>query len=141
SKARLKKLVKDELLADAKKFGDARRSPLVARGAAQALSETDLAPSEPMTVVLSEKGWVRAAKGHDVDAAAMNYRDGDELLASTRTRSNQLVAFLDSSGRSYSTVVHGLPSARGNGEPLTARFSPAAKTSFQAIASGDNDQR
>src|SRR5690606_27507669 len=71
SKARLKKLVKDELLADAKKFGDARRSPLVARGAAQALSETDLAPSEPMTVVLSEKGWVRAAKGHDVDAAAM----------------------------------------------------------------------
>ncbi|MGY0798220.1 DNA topoisomerase IV subunit A [Lysobacter sp. A286] len=141
SNRKLKKLVKDELLADAKKFGDDRRSPLVARGAAQALSETDLAPSEPMTVVLSEKGWVRAAKGHDVDAATMNYRDGDQLLASTRTRSNQQVAFLDSSGRSYSTVVHGLPSARGNGEPLTARFSPAAKTSFQAIASGDNDQR
>ncbi|HEU4773162.1 MAG TPA: DNA topoisomerase IV subunit A [Lysobacter sp.] len=141
SKAKLKKLVKDELLADAKKFGDARRSPLVARGAAQALSETDLAPSEPMTVVLSEMGWVRAAKGHDVDAAAMNYREGDELLVATRTRSNQQVAFLDSTGRSYSTVVHTLPSARGNGEPLTVRFSPAPKTAFQAIASGDNDQR
>ena len=141
SKAKLKKLVKDELLADAKKFGDARRSPLVSRGAAQALSETDLAPSEPMTVVLSEKGWVRAAKGHDVDAAAMNYREGDSLLAFTRSRSNQQVAFLDSSGRSYSTVVHGLPSARGNGDPLTARFAPAPKTSFLALASGENDQR
>ncbi|WP_222564920.1 DNA topoisomerase IV subunit A [Novilysobacter antarcticus] len=141
SKAKLKKLVKDELLADAKKFGDARRSPLVERGAAQALSETDLAPSEPMTVVLSEKGWVRAAKGHDVDAAAMNYREGDSLLAFTRARSNHQVAFLDSAGRSYSTVVHGLPSARGNGDPLTARFSPAGKSSFQALASGDNDQR
>lgn len=141
SKARLKKLVKDELLADAKKFGDARRSPLVARGAAQALSETDLAPSEPMTVVLSKMGWARAAKGHDVDAAAMNYREGDSLLAFARARSNQQVAFLDSTGRSYSTVVHGLPSARGNGEPLTARFSPAPKSSFQTLASGDNDQR
>ena len=141
SKAKLKKLVKDELLADAKKFGDARRSPLVARGAAQALSETDLAPSEPMTVVLSKMGWARAAKGHDVDAAAMNYREGDSLLSFARARSNQQVAFIDSTGRSYSTVVHGLPSARGNGEPLTARFSPAPKTSFQALVSGENDQR
>lgn len=141
SKAKLKKLVKDELLADAKKFGDARRSPLVARGAAQALSETDLAPSEPMTVVLSKMGWARAAKGHEVDAAAINYREGDSLLAFARARSNQQVAFLDSTGRSYSTVVHGLPSARGNGEPLTARFSPAPKSSFQTLASGDNDQR
>jgi len=94
-----------------------------------------------MTVVLSEKGWVRAAKGHDVDAAAMNYREGDSLLAFTRTRSNHQVAFLDSAGRSYSTVVHGLPSARGNGDPLTARFSPAGKSSFQAVASGENDQQ
>ncbi len=141
SNAKLKKLVKDELLADAKKFGDARRSPLVARGAAQALSETDLAPSEPMTVVLSKMGWARAAKGHEVDAAGMNYREGDSLLAFTRARSNQQVAFLDSTGRSYSTVVHGLPSARGNGEPLTARFSPAPKASFQTLTSGENDQR
>ena len=141
SKAKLKKLVKDELLADAKKFGDARRSPLVARGAAQALAETDLVASEPMTVVLSEKGWVRAAKGHDIDAAALSYREGDGLLGATRARSTQQVAFLDSSGRSYSTAVHTLPSARGNGEPLTGRFSPAPGAAFQALASGDSDAR
>jgi len=141
SKAKLKKLVKDELIADAKKFGDERRSPLVARGAAQALDDTELVPSEPMTVVISEKGWVRAAKGHDVEAGALSYRDGDALLASVRTRSTQQVAFLDSTGRSYSTVVHTLPSARGNGEPLTGRFAPAAGASFQAMASGDDDTR
>ncbi|MFD0737783.1 DNA topoisomerase IV subunit A [Lysobacter koreensis] len=141
SKAKLKKLVKDELLADAKKFGDPRRSPLVARGAAQALSETELVPSEPMTVVLSQKGWVRAAKGHDIDAATLSYRDGDGLLGSAKARSTQQVAFLDSTGRSYSTIVHGLPSARGNGEPLTGRFSLAPGASFQALASGDNDSR
>ncbi|RMH91113.1 DNA topoisomerase IV subunit A [Lysobacter pythonis] len=141
SKARLKKLIKDELLADAKKFGDARRSPLVAREAAQALDETDLVASEPVTIVLSEKGWVRAAKGHDVDAAALSYREGDGLLAAVRGRSNQQVAFLDSNGRSYSTTAHTLPSARGNGEPLTGRFSPAAGANFRALASGENDAR
>ncbi|HEY5782587.1 MAG TPA: DNA topoisomerase IV subunit A [Lysobacter sp.] len=141
SKAKLKKLIKDELLADAKKFGDARMSPLVARGAAQALSETELVTSEPMTVVLSEKGWVRAAKGADVDASALSYREGDELLGAVKSRSTQQVAVLDSTGRAYSTVVHSLPSARGNGEPLTGRFSPAPGASFQALASGDNDTR
>ena len=141
SKAKLKRLIKEELLADAKKFGDARRSPLVAREAAQALSETDLAPSEPMTVVLSRKGWVRAAKGLDVDAGALNYREGDALLASAPARSNQQVAFLDSTGRSYSTIVHSLPSARGNGEPLTGRFSPAAGASFETLASGTDEDR
>ncbi|WP_024890456.1 DNA topoisomerase IV subunit A [Luteimonas huabeiensis] len=141
SKAKLKKLIKDELLADAKKYGDARRSPLVAREAAQALAETDLVPSEPVTVVLSAKGWVRAAKGHDVDAASLSYREGDQLLAAVRGRSTQAVAFLDSAGRSYSTVAHSLPSARGNGEPLTGRFSPAAGASFQALATGDADTR
>ena len=141
SKAKLKKLVKDELLADAKKFGDERRSPLVQRGAAQAIDETELVPSEPMTVVLSEKGWIRAAKGHDVDAAGLSYREGDSLLGAVKSRSTQQVAFLDSTGRSYSTAVHTLPSARGNGEPLTGRFSPAAGASFQALASGDTDTR
>lgn len=141
SKAKLKKLIKDELLADAKKFGDARRSPLVARGAAQALAETELVASEPMTVVMSEKGWIRAAKGHDVDAATLSYREGDSLLAAVKGRSTQQVAFLDSTGRSYSTLAHSLPSARGNGEPLTGRFSPAAGASFQALATGDNDAR
>src|SRR3546814_9963015 len=81
-----------------------------------------------MTIVLSEKGWVRAAKGHDVDAATLPYRDGDGLLAAVRGRSTQQVAFLDSNGRSYSTLAHSLPSARGNGEPLTGRFSPAARS-------------
>ena len=141
SKARLKKLVKDELLADAKKYGDARRSPLVVREAAQALDETELVPSEPVTVVLSEKGWVRAAKGHDVDAAGLSYREGDGLLAAVRSRSTWQVAFIDSQGRSYSTVAHSLPSARGNGEPLTGRFSPAPGASFQALASGEADSR
>ncbi|KAF1698413.1 DNA topoisomerase IV subunit A [Pseudoxanthomonas jiangsuensis] len=141
SAARLKKLVKDELLADAKKFGDERRSPLVQRGAAQAIDETELVPSEPVTVVLSEKGWIRAAKGHDVDAAGLSYREGDGLLAAVRARSTWQVAFLDSQGRSYSTAAHSLPSARGNGEPLTGRFSPAAGAAFQAMASGENEAR
>lgn len=141
SKAKLKKLIKDELQADAKKFGDARRSPLVQRQAAQAIDETELVPSEPMTVVLSEKGWVRAAKGHDVDAAALSYREGDGVLAATRARSTQQVAFLDSDGRAYSTLVHTLPSARGNGEPLTGRFSPAPGTRFVTLASAEPAQR
>jgi topoisomerase-4 subunit A len=141
SKAKLRKLVKDELLADAKKFGDARRSPLVEREAAQAMSETELVPSEPVTVVLSKKGWVRAAKGHDVDAAGLSYREGDGLLQAARGRSTQQVAFLDSTGRSYSTLAHTLPSARGNGEPLSGRFSPPAGAGFVGLAVADNDQR
>ncbi len=141
SKAKLKKLIKEELLADAKKYGDARRSPLVAREAAQALAETELVASEPVTIVLSEKGWVRAAKGHDIDATTLSYREGDRLLAAVKGRSTQQVAFLDSTGRSYSTLAHTLPSARGNGEPLTGRFSPAPGASFQALASGGNDDR
>ncbi len=141
NKAKLKKLIKDELLADAKKFGDARRSPLVSRGAAQALAETELVASEPMTIVLSQKGWIRAAKGHDIDADTLSYRDGDGLLAAVRGRSNQQVAFIDSAGRGYSTPVHTLPSARGNGEPLTGRFTPAPGASFQAMASGESNAR
>ncbi len=141
SKAKLKKLIRDELTADAKKFGDARRSPLVQRGAAQAIDETELVPSEPMTVVLSEKGWIRAAKGHDMDPSTLNYREGDALLGFARARSTQQVAFLDSEGRAYSTAIHTLPSARGNGEPLTGRFSPAAGSAFMTLASGENATR
>ena len=141
SKAKLRKLIKDELLADAKKFGDARMSPLVAREAAQAIDETELVASEPMTVVLSEKGWIRAAKGHDVDAAALSYRDGDGLLCAVRGRSTLQVAFFDATGRSYSALTHTLPSARGNGEPLTGRFSPPAGAGFQTMATGGNDDR
>ena len=141
SQARLKKLIKDELLADAKKYGDARRSPLVQRGAAQALDETELVASEPVTVVLSTKGWVRAAKGHDIDASTLSYREGDALAEAVRGRSNQQVAFVDSTGRAYSTAAHTLPSARGNGEPLTGRFSPPAGASFTGLATGEESQR
>ncbi|MBW8367091.1 MAG: DNA topoisomerase IV subunit A [Arenimonas sp.] len=141
SKAKLKKQVKDELLADAKKFGDARRSPLVQRDAAQAISESDLVPSEPVTVVLSKKGWIRSAKGHDVEAGALSYRDGDGLLQAVKGRSTQQVAFLDSTGRSYSALAHTLPSARGNGDPLSGRFSPPAGASFVGVAVADNEAR
>ncbi|MEP6899440.1 MAG: DNA topoisomerase IV subunit A, partial [Rhodanobacter sp.] len=141
SPAKLKSLIKDELRADAAKFGDDRRSPLVQRDAAQALDESALVVSEPVTVVLSQKGWARAAKGHDIDADGLNYREGDGLLAVVKARTTQQVAFIDSTGRSYSTPAHTLPSARGNGEPLTGRFSPTAGASFDAVIAGDNDTR
>ena len=141
SKAKLKRLIREELLADANKYGDARRSPLIERQAAQALSETELVPSEPITVVLSQKGWVRAAKGHEVDAAGLAYREGDALLQAARGRSTQQVAFLDSSGRAYSTAAHGLPSARGNGEPLTGRFALPAGARFVGVAIAEPEQR
>lgn len=141
SNAKLKKLLKDELLADAKKFGDARRSPLVARQAAQAIDETELVPSEPVTIVLSQKGWIRAAKGHDVDPAGLSYREGDALQSFARGRSNQQAAFLDSTGRAYSTSAHTLPSARGNGEPITGRFTLPAGAQMVATLAAENDQR
>jgi topoisomerase IV subunit A len=141
SPAKLKGLIKEELRADAAKFGDDRRSPLVQREAAQALDESALVASEPVTVVLSQKGWARAAKGHDIDAEGLNYREGDGLLATVKARTTQQVAFIDSTGRSYSTPAHTLPSARGNGEPLTGRFSPVAGASFDAVIAGDNDTR
>ena len=139
SKAKLKKLIKDELTQDAEDHGDPRRSPLVERGAAQALSITELTPSEPVTVVLSEKGWVRSAKGHDVDAANLSYREGDRLQVAVTGRSNQQVAFLDSTGRSYAAAVHALPSARGNGEPLTGRFAPPPGARFEGAVVGPED--
>ncbi|KZV14985.1 putative DNA gyrase subunit A, chloroplastic/mitochondrial [Dorcoceras hygrometricum] len=141
SPAKLKNLIKDELRADAEKYGDARRSPLVEREAAQALDESALVASEPVTVVLSQKGWIRAAKGHDIDAEGLSYREGDGLLAVARARTTQQVAVIDSTGRSYSTPAHTLPSARGNGEPLTGRFTPPGGASFDALAAGDNDTR
>ncbi|THG72181.1 DNA topoisomerase IV subunit A [Pseudomonas sp. A-1] len=133
SESKLKKLVRQELLADAEKYGDERRSPLVARAEARALSETDLLPAEPVTVVLSEKGWVRCAKGHDIDAAGLSYKAGDAFKAAAPGRSNQFAVFLDSTGRSYSLAAHSLPSARGQGEPLTGRLSPPAGASFDCV--------
>ncbi len=141
SASKLTALLRDELLEDVDKYGDDRRSRLVERQAAQALKETDLVPAEPVTVILSENGWVRAAKGHEIDAAELNYRAGDAYLASVRGRSNQSVCFLDSSGRSYSLTAHELPSARGLGEPLTGRFSPPAGAVFRSLVVAAPEQR
>lgn len=141
SKAKLQAQIKEEIRADAETHGDARRSPLVERETARALDQSALVADEPVTVVLSAKGWIRAAKGHDVDADNLNYRGDDHLAAWTRARTNQHVAILDSTGRSYTTPTHTLPSARGNGEPLSGRFSPPAGASFDAVATGNNDTR
>jgi topoisomerase-4 subunit A len=137
SPAKLKSLIKDELRSDAEKYGDKRRAPIVEREVAQALDESALVVSEPITVVLSTKGWVRAAKGHDIDALALGYREGDSFHNAAKGKTTQNVAFIDSSGRSYSTPAHTLPSARGNGEPLTGRFAPAPGARFDAVAIAD----
>ncbi|APZ42387.1 DNA topoisomerase IV subunit A [Acidihalobacter ferrooxydans] len=141
SRGRLKRLIKREIQADAETYGDPRRSPIVARTAARALDETAMLPSEPVTVVLSKMGWVRAAKGHDVDAANLQYKSGDAFHAAIEGRSNQTVAFLDSTGRCYSLAVHGLPSARGQGEPLTGRFTPPSGAHFVGMALGADEDR
>ena len=140
SKQRMKTLIRKELAADAEKFGDERRSPIVSRDAAEAMDESELTPSEPVTVVLSEKGWVRSAKGHEINPAELNYKAGDGFRQSVRLRSNQQAIFLDSTGRSYSLAAHTLPSARGQGEPLTGRFNPPAGQDFIAVLGGDPEQ-
>ncbi|MCG8488948.1 MAG: DNA topoisomerase IV subunit A [Chromatiales bacterium] len=140
SKQRMRTLIRKELQADAEKYGDDRRSPIVEREAAEALDETDLTPSEAVTVVLSEMGWARTAKGHEIDPTGLNYRAGDGFLAATRLRSNQQAVFLDSNGRSYSLPAHTLPSARSQGEPLTGRLSPATGATFKAVIGGDSQQ-
>lgn len=122
SDRRLKTLIKKEILDDAETYGDPRRSPIVEREAAQAMDESALIASDPITVVLSSMGWVRAAKGHDVDAEKLNYRAGDSARSAAKGKSNQLAVFLDSTGRAYTLAAHTLPSARGQGEPLTGRF-------------------
>jgi len=139
SKARLRKQVRDELVKDAEEFGDKRRSPIVEREAAKALDATALIPSEPVTVVLSEKGWIRAGKGHDLDPGALQYKSGDAYLHSARGRSNQLAVVVDSTGRAYSLPAHELPSAKGHGEPLTAFLAPPAGASFIGVMMGEPD--
>ncbi|WP_210247215.1 DNA topoisomerase IV subunit A [Aliikangiella marina] len=140
SKARLKTLVKKEIKEAAEEFGDERRSPIVVREEAKALSETDLMPSEAITLVLSTMGWVRCAKGHDIDAASLNYKSGDGYCASAKGKSNQSAVFLDSTGRSYAIPAHTLPSARGQGEPLTGRLNPIAGATFVDALMGTDEQ-
>ena len=141
SKQRMKTLIKTELLADGEKYGDERRSQLRERLAAQALREEDLVPSEACTVVLSKSGWVRLAKGHEIDATTLNYKAGDEFQHAARGRSNQQAVFLDTSGRAYSLAAHSLPSARGLGDPLTSRFSPAEGGQFLYVITGEAQQK
>jgi topoisomerase-4 subunit A len=139
SPRRLQTLLKHELAKDAETYGDERRSPLVARQAAQAMDETTLVSNEPVTVILSEKGWVRAAKGHDIDPTTLSYKAGDGFLAAAKGKSTQLAIFLDSSGRTYALPAHTLPSARGQGEPLTGRLSPPDGASFVGLMLGNAD--
>lgn len=137
SKTRLKTLIKKELTADAIAYGDDRRSALVSRGEAMAFTENELMTTEPLTIILSEAGWVRAAKGHDVDATTLAYKSGDKLKLADKGRSNQNVVFLDSTGRAYSLQAHTLPSARGMGEPLTGRISPPSGATFPGMIIGE----
>jgi len=137
SKARLRKEVRRELVEDAETYGDDRRSPIIERAAAKALDETALIPSEPVTVILSQKGWVRAAKGHDIDPTGLQYKGGDGFLHASRGRSNQSAVFLDSTGRTYSVAAHSLPSAKGHGEPLSSNVSPPPGASFTGVMMGD----
>ncbi|MFJ3152441.1 DNA topoisomerase IV subunit A [Pseudomonas hunanensis] len=139
SDAKLRKLVRSELIKDAETYGDDRRSPIVARAEAKALSENELMPTEPVTVVLSEKGWVRCAKGHDIDATGLSYKAGDGFKAAAAGRSNQFAVLIDSTGRSYSLAAHSLPSARGQGEPLTGRLTPPPGATFECVLLPDDD--
>jgi len=141
SKQRMKTLIKKEIREDAAKYGDARRSRLIDRAPAQALDETALIPSEPMTIVLSRNGWVRVAKGHEIDPEEMNYKSGDEFAMAARGRSNQLTVFIDSTGKTYALPTHSLPSARGQGEPLSGRLKPADGARFVGVMAGDPEQR
>ena len=141
SKARMRTVVKREIVADAEKYGDARRTEIAEVAEAQAFTERDLLSTEPVTVVLSEKGWARAAKGHDIDAADLSYRSGDAFAASARGKSSDACVFLDSTGRAYLVPPHTLPSARGQGEPLTGRLKTPDGARFVGLVLGEPDVR
>ncbi len=141
SARRLKTLVRKELLAAAEEYGDDRRSPIVIREEAQAFSETDLLSADPVTVVISDKGWIRAAKGHDIDPTALSYKSGDSFKVAAKGKTNQHVILLDSTGRSYALQAHGLPSARGQGEPITGRLNPPPGATFDVALMGNDNQK
>ncbi|MFT5311635.1 MAG: topoisomerase-4 subunit A [Paraglaciecola sp.] len=141
SDKRLKTLIKKEILAAAEIYGDDRRSPIVLRGESKALSEKELIPSETVTVVLSEKGWARCAKGHDVDVEGLSYKAGDSYQASAKGRSNQQAVFMDSSGRTFSCDAHSLPSARSQGEPLTGRFGIVSGKNVEHVVMANDGQQ
>ncbi len=135
----LKALIIEELKEDAKKYGDDRRSPIVQRADAEAINEQDMLPADPVTVVLSEAGWIRCAKGHDVDVENLNYRASDKYLSHAQGKSNQRVYVLDEAGRSYALAINSLPSARGMGEPLSSKLAPANGIGFKQVFIADDD--
>ena len=141
SETRLKTLIKKELTAIADKYGDDRRSPLTSRDEARAFSELELMTADPITVVLSAKGWIRAAKGHDMDPGTLSYKSGDGFKLAAKGKSNQAAVVIDSTGRAYTLATHSLPSARGQGEPLTGRINPPSGATFEGLMMGDNEQR
>ncbi|MCY6395038.1 DNA topoisomerase IV subunit A [Actinobacillus pleuropneumoniae] len=141
SERRLNTLIKKEIQADAKAFASPRRSPLVERAEAKAISESDLTPTEDVTVILSEKGWVRCAKGHDIDVQGLSYRAGDGYLAHAHGRSNQPVVFLDSTGRAYALDPTSLPSARSQGEPLTGKITLPEGATVQQVLMANSDTK
>ncbi|MEO0422387.1 MAG: DNA topoisomerase IV subunit A [Pseudomonadota bacterium] len=138
---RLRRQVREELTADAQEYGDDRRTRLVERPPAKAIDTASLVPTEPVTVVLSERGWIRAAKGHEVDGAALNYKAGDGFLQAARGRSSEQAVFLDSTGRTYCVAAHTMPSARGQGEPLAGRVSAPDGATFRGVLIGPEDTR
>ncbi|PWC13149.1 DNA topoisomerase IV subunit A [Brenneria roseae subsp. americana] len=140
SERKLSNLLKKEIQADAQAYGDERRSPLQERGEAKAMSEHDFVPSEPVTIVLSEMGWVRSAKGHDIDPAGLSYKAGDSFRAAAKGKTNQPVVFIDSTGRSYALDPLTLPSARGQGEPLTGKLTPPPGATIEQVLMAADDQ-
>ena len=138
---KLKELIKKEISSDAEAYGDKRRTKIIEREAAQAIDETQLVVSEPVTVILSQRGWARAAKGHEIDPHTINYKAGDGYLAVAYGRSNQLAMFMDSTGRVYSMLANLLPSARGQGEPLSGRFKPPDGSEFCGVMLGNPEDQ
>ena len=141
SDARLKTLIKRELKAVVEAHGDARRAPLEVREEAKAFSELELTTADPLTIVLSEKGWIRAAKGHDIDPASLSYKSGDGFRFAAHGKSNLPTVVLDSTGRAYTLPTHQLPSARGQGEPLTGRINPPSGATFEGLLTGAESDR
>ncbi len=141
SERKMNTMLKKEIQADAEAFGDDRRSPLQEREEAKAMSEHDMLPSEPVTIVLSQMGWVRSAKGHDIDAEGLSYKAGDSFLAAARGKSNQPVVFVDSTGRSYAIDPITLPSARGQGEPVIGKLTLPPGAVVEHLLMAQDDQK
>ncbi|WP_159565748.1 DNA topoisomerase IV subunit A [Budvicia diplopodorum] len=141
SERKMNTLIKKEILADAQAYGDERRSPIVERDEAKAMSEHDFVPSEPVTIVLSDMGWVRSAKGHDIEPGGLSYRAGDSFRAAARGKSNQPVVFIDSTGRSYALDPLALPSARGQGEPLTGKLTLPSGATIEQVLMNSEEQK